>query len=331
MRVPADPAGDDGSGARRARQRCWSAAALIDEGDDRIPVVEDLAREGTHLVRDLVLNALTVPLQTGDQPLDGCVAIAGSDLLDEAAQITREIAAEGGAGMVVALGERHRLADEVCEAALSTRMVAVGDITIAYEPPQEGFADQCGQLFPGATADAEHHHRGGGDPQPQQRAALGTSWRLVEVHHFGTDLLNQVLDHRLAGQAELANAAVDAGGSQLQAEPIGQELPGSSAATAGSEFDSTAMKLASIGPTRQRSVNCKLRRRPSIFSERRPVPDARWFQAARAAADEIAMFGGIDLQCHSCSLEIVDVMRAVLAGSVARRRACIACRAEIAS
>jgi hypothetical protein len=49
------------------------------------------------------LMALTVPLQTGDQPLDGCVAIAGSDLLDEAAQITREIAAEGGAGMVVAL------------------------------------------------------------------------------------------------------------------------------------------------------------------------------------------------------------------------------------
>ena len=36
------------------------------------------------------------------------------------------------------------------------------------------------------------------------------------------------------------------------------------------------------------------------------------FMAARAAADEIAMFGGIDLQCHSCSLEIVDVMRAVL-------------------
>ena len=76
--------------------------------------------------------ALTVPLQTGDQPLDGCVGIAGSDLLDEAAQITREIAAEGGTGMVVALGERHRLADEVCEAALSTRMVAVGNITIAH-------------------------------------------------------------------------------------------------------------------------------------------------------------------------------------------------------
>jgi hypothetical protein len=31
--------------------------------------------------------------------------------------------------------------------------------------------------------------------------------------------------------------------------------------------------------------------------------------AACAAADEIAMFGGIDLQCHSRSLEIVDVMR----------------------
>ena len=106
---------------------------IVDERDDRIPVVEDLAREGTHLVRDLVLMALTVPLQTGDQPLDGCVGIAGEDdLLDEAAQITREIAAEGGTGMVVALGERHRLADEVCEAALSTRMVAVGNITIAH-------------------------------------------------------------------------------------------------------------------------------------------------------------------------------------------------------
>jgi hypothetical protein len=106
----ADPAGDDAMaqgalGIVVGRWQRW----IVDEHDDRIPVVEDLAREGTHLVGDLVLMALTVPLQTSDQPLDGCVTIAGSDLLDEAAQITRGIAAEGGAGMVVALGERHRL------------------------------------------------------------------------------------------------------------------------------------------------------------------------------------------------------------------------------
>ncbi len=36
-------------------------------------------------------------------------------------------------------------------------------------------------------------------------------------------------------------------------------------------IDRMAMKLASAGPTRQRSVSCRLRRRPSI-SEQRPVP-----------------------------------------------------------
>ena len=73
-----------------------------------------------------------------------------------------------------------------------------------------------------------------------------------------------------------------------------------------------AMKLASAGPTRQRSVSCRLRRRPSI-SEQRPVPGratVSWPHAA--AADEIAMFGSADLQRHGRAFEIVDVVRAVL-------------------
>jgi hypothetical protein len=69
--------------------------------------------------------------------------------------------------MVVALGERHRLADEVCEAALSTRMVAVGDIAVAHEPPQEGFllvaGFQKGRIrpqLPGIVLFGSRHLRG---------------------------------------------------------------------------------------------------------------------------------------------------------------------------
>lgn len=108
----ADTAGDDGmtQSALGIVVGRWQAG-IEDESDHGIPVVEDLAREGTDLVLDLVSIALAVPLQSGEQPLDGSVTGAGGDLLDEAAQITCDLAAEGGAGAVATLGERHRLSD----------------------------------------------------------------------------------------------------------------------------------------------------------------------------------------------------------------------------
>ena len=59
----ADPAGDHGMtqgalGIVVGRRQ----PGIVNESDHRIPVVEDLARERTHLVLGLVLIALAVPL-----------------------------------------------------------------------------------------------------------------------------------------------------------------------------------------------------------------------------------------------------------------------------
>jgi hypothetical protein len=72
----------------------------MDEGDHRIPVVEDLARQRTRLVLDLAPIALAVRLQAGEQPPDGSIAAAGCHLFDEAAQVTSDLAAESGARTV---------------------------------------------------------------------------------------------------------------------------------------------------------------------------------------------------------------------------------------
>ena len=94
-------------------------------------------------------------------------------------------------------------------------------------------------------------------------------------------------------------------------------------------IDSTAMKLASIGPTRQRSVNCRccadVLRSPRAASG---SGTRDGFMAACAAADEIAMFGGIDLQCHSCSLGDRRRNARCPAGALRGAERGIACRAD---
>src|SRR5271169_4413320 len=102
----ADAPGDDGVaqgalgvvvGRRQAR--------IEDEGDDRVPVVEDFAGQLANLLLDLVPIALATPLDAAHQPLDGLrvAALAVLDPLDEAAQVAHEIATEAGAGAIIAL------------------------------------------------------------------------------------------------------------------------------------------------------------------------------------------------------------------------------------
>src|SRR4051812_35190054 len=79
----ADAARDDGMPQRpfgvvvRGRQQ-----RLGDEGDHRLPIVEDFARKSTHLLLDRVLVALAVPLDAGQQALDSGVVVAVPDPLD---------------------------------------------------------------------------------------------------------------------------------------------------------------------------------------------------------------------------------------------------------
>jgi len=67
--------------------------------------------------------------------------------------------------------------------------------------------------------------------------------------------------------------------------------------------DSDAMQVAKIGPTKQRSLNCKSRRRPSI-SESAPTPGRSTVSWRPAAAHgEMGVLGRGDLKRQDPALE----------------------------
>lgn len=131
------------------------------------------------------------------------------------------------------------------------------------------------------------------------------------MHDLGAaDLLNQILGHRLAGQTKLADAAVDAGGSQLEAKPIVEELldllPRQAEAYRqdGDEAGERRADQAAFGQLQVAPAALDLRAAAGAGA-------GYGFMAARAAAGEIAMFGSADLQRHGRAFEIVDVVRTV--------------------
>ena len=89
--------------------------AIVDEGDDGVPVVEDFAGEFADFLLVLVAVLLAVPFYARHQPLDGgrLRVLAVVDALDQTAQVANQIGAEIAAGAVIALGERQRLADQM--------------------------------------------------------------------------------------------------------------------------------------------------------------------------------------------------------------------------
>ena len=111
--------------------------------------------------------------------------------------------------------------------------------------------------------------------------------------------------------AELTDAAVDAGGSQLEAKPIVQEL-----------LDLLTRQPEAYRQDGDEAGECRADQ--AAFGQLQVAPAALdlraaagagtgdGFVAARAAAGEIAVFGSADLQSHGRSFEIVDVVRAVL-------------------
>ena len=123
-----------------------------DEGDDRVPVVEDFAGQFADLLLELVAVALAVPLDARHQPLDGSsvAALSVVDPLDEAAQVADQVTTEAGTGAVIALGERQALADEMRQATLPAGMITVSEIAVGDQPTQERLADQRGQFLLGS-------------------------------------------------------------------------------------------------------------------------------------------------------------------------------------
>jgi hypothetical protein len=112
------------------------------------------------------------------------------------------------------------------QAALPARMVAIGEIAVGDQPAQEGLADQRGQLLFAAAAYLENGgERGRGHPHPTQRALL-IPGGFVEMDDLGGSyVLDQLLDHGFAGQAEFVDATLDGRHSQFEAEPVVQKFP----------------------------------------------------------------------------------------------------------
>src|ERR1019366_1377705 len=132
----------------------WRQVRVRDEGDDGAPVVEDFTGQIANLLLDLMPVALTVPFDAVRQPLEGVRVGSVVDPLDEAPEVADQIATEAGASAVGAFGEGQGLADEMRQAALAAGMIAVGAIAIGDQPAQEGLANQRGEFFLAAAADA---------------------------------------------------------------------------------------------------------------------------------------------------------------------------------
>jgi hypothetical protein len=62
---------------------------VVDESDDRLPIVQDFAGERANFLLSLVLIALAIPADSSDQAFDDGVLIPLGDLLSTSRQRSR--------------------------------------------------------------------------------------------------------------------------------------------------------------------------------------------------------------------------------------------------
>jgi len=86
---------------------------ISDEGDRRLPVVEDLSREMAYFFLDLMLIDLAVPLDAHEQAHYGVIIITVFDPLDQSSQIANQIVAKATARTVITARECKCFADDV--------------------------------------------------------------------------------------------------------------------------------------------------------------------------------------------------------------------------
>src|SRR5271170_897670 len=282
-----------------------------DEGDDRVPVVEDFTGQVANLLLDVVAVALAAPLDAGHQALDGlCFRIAVVDPLDEPPQVTHEVTTEAGAVAVIALGERQTLADEMGQTALAAGMIAIGYVAVGHQPAQESLANQRGEFLLAAAADVidgrrrRHRH-----PHPAQDAPL-IPGGLVEVDDLrGLYVLDELLDHGFAGQAEFVDAALDGRRSKLEGQPVAQEFLD----LAPREAEAQRQRRDESGEHRAHQAALVHMQVPPAALDLRAESDAWAGQGlmTTAAADrEVDVFGRGDLKRHVAAHEFEAVVGA---------------------
>lgn len=272
--------------------------------------------------------ALAVPLDARGQAHDGRRVVAVMHTLDQAAQIADQVAAEARSRAVMPLCQRAGFADQVRQATLAARMIAIGAVPVGDQPSQEGVADQCCQFAALAAADTIDdrgcRHR---NPEPQQSCLL-IPGGFVEMHDLGhTHLFDQLLDHRFACQAEFVNAPFDGGNTEFNAQPVDQKFGDLHAREAetqrqgrdeGSEHRANQAALAHLQVA---PAPLDMRAQPGCGT-------CDGLLTTVAAYRQIAMFRGRDVKVHLAAGEFQTEMGADVAalrgGGPEARMACVA-------
>ncbi len=252
---------------------------MSDEGDHRLPVVEDLSREIAYLFLDLMLIDLAVPLDAHEQALDGVIIMTVFDPLDQSSQIANQIVAKATARTVITARECKRFADDVhiCQRRHNAQN-AIGGTDDRGRPRshrspahQKSFADQGYELILGAPTDPiddcarSHRH-----PQPHQNSRLVPGGFVNMDDLDCVHLLEELLDHSFADQAKF----MDSG--SIVTKPSSKprhswENSWIFVRNRRKRTDRAARRVASIGPNMQRSFS-------SANSDCAPQPTrtARW-------------------------------------------------------
>jgi hypothetical protein len=137
-----DPPGDDGIAQRPFGLIVGGRQLGVgNEGSDRGPVVEDLAGQRPDLLGFIVAVELAGALQPGEDRVDDACAGALGHLVDQRPDLAQEPVAEIDADRVEPTSERDPFPQQMRQAALPLRELAVGPIAVADQPTQESVTD----------------------------------------------------------------------------------------------------------------------------------------------------------------------------------------------
>jgi len=150
---------------------------------------------------------------------------SSGDRLDQGSEFPDQPVAEPGPIVVVAADQRDPFADQMSQTAAASWVIPVGAVSVGDQPTDDGVAEQVADFLVAPTADVEHcDGHGQHQPQPARLQAL-IPGGLVGVDYPGApDLIQQILDDRLAGDTDLSDGSIDGADRQGNAEPCQQKF-----------------------------------------------------------------------------------------------------------
>ena len=222
----AEAAGDDGDSEGsfgliiRSRQ-----SGIGNECDDCRPVIEDFPSQRPYLLGFMVPVQQAGPFQASLDRVEDGVTLILADGVDQTPQFPNQPFTEANAVRRQAPRKGQPFADEVGHTSLPFFVVPIGPVAVADQPADDGVAEEVADFLMPAAADVEDGGgRGQHHPEPAENTTL-VPGRLVGMDQTGTsDLFQQLLGNRLAGDTDLPDTAVDRADRKGDAHPGQQEL-----------------------------------------------------------------------------------------------------------